>query len=1153
MPSRSLLVGSRLPDLERTAFECVADAGDTTPARVLYLTRSGHPTEQSERRWRSFGTPLGLRTQSLDNFVADCYERDRYAGPETHVSRTLLLRLVELGIERLPDDNPFSVAGEIRSSGFTRASEDLFTDLEFAGLLDADAIHDALAGVGLDERADTVAALARAILDVREETLAEELAETFQTERIAHVASATDLADQFPSVESVIIGPLDQYGESYVELLAAITETWPTIALCPRHTDTPIDAVPPGVDRSLERALSVYGRLGFEQERVGSMTAGASLAASLYRHPETAPPVPSTDPETFGIDFHEATDVPAELRYVARDVRERVADGTDPEEIGVIVPPGTDYGDRLDELFAQYDVSHHRRADRPLTETHHGDLVDGLCELANEPRRAETVLAALTNPLVHGGDDAAEGTESGLPDVDHAEFARTADRVEATNLETVLSHVESATADGARELLDRAEHLADTPLDTLPEALDETLTSLGVGRLAEDDERGAADRATTTHLGVDRDRERRARGAVGEITESLRVTAAAADESLGTTTERLSRALDGVSIPDVVGERSGSVRVRQLGDADAFEFSYTYLLGLTTDHLPSPRERTTLVEPIYDRYPDLVEGDPSIEARSHLVGHLAGTGDVLLSVPQRDVSGERLVEADFLTELRRSLNLGDAAIDPEAPRPGTVEDVHHEIGRAVASDPDRADAVAAGVDGRTSGERVDSSDDIVNEAVETGVLSPAYADRLRAGIACANARSDDALTPYDGRLTTETVSLVHSATEREPYSPSRVEQYAACGFQYYADNVLEIETPDRIERDPDAAARGTYIHDVLEAYYRSLQSTRGEPVDPSGDREQRADRLLTIALDQLDDTFDDETQFQTAWLRQVLAGLGTPEQNPYYDPRDSETATGVSRADENEPEPPRGLFARFLAVEDERVGKTTARPTWFEARVGRPGDDGTHLADDPVTIETPNGSVPLGGVVDRIDTVENDPTGLVVRDYKTGSAPSETDSLGGLAFQLPLYAKLAEGALDDVETLGGVYHRVSPPTTVSPHSGLITSQEYAAYYGSDDPRTPLLRNQYPHFETHAAFRRFVDETVPARLGELTEGIEEGRFHPTVLDPDDAGCEYCDYRSVCDVRSHHRQEVIDRVADGRETAYVPPLARDTDLVDVVEVE
>lgn len=1139
MTTRDLLVGRRLPDLEAEAFERVAPDGPAHPSRVLYLTASGHPSEQSRRRWREHAPATGLRVQSVDRFVGDCFERDQYAGEETHVSRALLLRLVELGVENVEtDSNPLGAAGRLQSSGFTRSVEQLFSDLEFAGLLDAAEMHDAIADLGLEDRASHVRELAASVLDTRRAELDGELPETFQTERLAHVAHEVDLEAVFPGVEAVVVGPLDGYTGSSVRLLEAVVETWPTTALLPRytadHTATSDGPEPSGVDRTLDRPLAVYDGLGFDRERVdGPPTDSptAALAASLYRHPTEAPgpvdePTPTgATPVAEGVDYCEPEDTRSELRYIARDVRERLADGTDADRIGVVLPSSSAYGGRLDELFEQYDVPHHRTTDYQLTETHHGELVAGLCDLAAEPRTAETVLGVVTNPLV-GLDDPDRAFE-----FDHRELARTADRVTATELAAVRGHLDEETDDAIQSLLDGVETLDETRLRDLPGVLDSLLGELGVPAPTDDDE--------SVFSSAFAGRERSASERLSETVDTLRLTAGAADESVGATTDRLERALHGVTVRDTGSSRDGTVTVCELGDAAPYEFDYTYCLGVTTDHLPSPRDRSTFTRPIYDRHPDLGDDDPVAATRYHLAGILTSTGGTLLSVPQHDVDGNSLVASDFVTELRRLVDLDELAVDLDAPRPGTVEDVQREVGRAIGAD-----------DGETA-------DRVVTDAESVGALTTPRADRLRAGVACATARADTTLTPYDGRLTPETVELVRPVEDRQPYSPSRVERYANCGFQYYARHLLGIETPDTVEREPDYADRGTYVHDVLEAYYDSLQSTEGEPVPAAGGAE-RASRLLDAALDELDSAFDDheETPFQASWLRQVLAGLGGPETNPYFRaaPGGSAVEGGGDEGDDgSDRSPPSGLFVRFLDNESANIGKTTARPTWFEGRVGRPDEGGTHLSDDPATVETPTGPVTLRGIVDRIDTVpEWEQTGLVVRDYKTGSAPSERETLGGLAFQLPLYALMAEASLAETETVGGAYYRVVPSGTVDSRSGLITSQERAAYHGSDDPGTPMLRHSYPWFETHDAFRRFLDETVPERLGAVAEGIEQGRFQPTVLDPDDAGCEYCDYASVCDVRPHRRRDVIDHVESSDQEAYLPALVRDVDLADVVEV-
>lgn len=94
----------------------------------------------------------------------------------------------------------------------------------------------------------------------------------------------------------------------------------------------------------------------------------------------------------------------------------------------------------------------------------------------------------------------------------------------------------------------------------------------------------------------------------------------------------------------------------------------------------------------------------------------------------------------------------------------------------------------------------------------------------------------------------------------------------------------------------------------------------------------------------------------------------------------------------------------------------------------------------------------------------------------------------------------------------------------------------------------MLRYRTPEFDTHEQFRSFLTDTVPERLGTVTASVAGGRFHPTLLGPDEAGCDHCAYAHVCDVRHHRRRDVIEWVEDqvGSETG--PGANGDTDHDD-----
>ncbi|WP_311172659.1 PD-(D/E)XK nuclease family protein [Halobellus ordinarius] len=1116
MSSTQVFTGPTFSLLEHKAFRTLSTTVGDHPESILYIGQQEHPKEITKDRWKGHGHSASLSIRTFDDVVSECYERNQYKGRVTYIDRPLLFRLVELGVEEIDSPaNPFYVGDRFPRAGLVDAAENLYTELEFAGLLSSEAMRERLLEEGLTDRAHHAAELAEGIETVRQEILADELPDTYRTERMHHVITMETPLDQLlPAVDAVVLGGFTQFDALERDFLERISNTWPTVAILPTQADS--DTVS-GIDQGAARALETYLELGFSREHyepdsTPSVDARRRVTANLYRHPENAPSTDDIDPAALGLSYVESETVSDEIRLVARQIRSQLADGVDPSTIGVVPTSPSEYADQIRESFDVYELPYTIQTEVPLTETALGEVVESICTLASKPRSIDTVLALLTNPLVSVSDQ-------GEP-IDHQELTRVAARVETTGLDRVLEHVDETVAATIESIVQDAEALSTVELESLPGHVDALLERLGVLATLESDAVSSEFRA----------RESSAQNRLDRVLETLVLSAPVADPDIGDPTERLERALAGVSIRGSGRPDDESVTVCGLGEAFLHEFDHVYMLGMTASHFPSDIEQLSFAQPIYEAHPDFEQKDAGKEARYQFGAIAVNESSLQLSAPQRSQNGDPYVEADVMTELRRLIDLDEITIDGDHAAAGSQEDVQRAIGKVWGSASDA------------------QQEALIDEAADAGTFGPNQHTRIRNGVECSSARADATLSPYDGKLSPETVAQVHAATERKPYSPSRLETYAACGFKYYMRRVLGIKAPDPLTREPDPGVRGSYIHDTLEHYYLSLQSKSGEPVNPGGDFDERQDQLLEIALTRLDNAFADypETAFHEQWLTSVLAGLGTPEENRYYGPK-GETDAGKPVA--------RGLFYRFLKHEFDEPAKTTGRPTWFEARVGQPYDAGTPISDDPAIIETQYGSVPVHGLIDRVDTVPGtSPLQAVVRDYKTGtSIPGESEALLGLNFQLPLYALMAEDALDGIETVGAAYYQVSPPTSVNSRSGQITSQEMATWQGSDEVETPLLRHSYPHFETHEAFRTFVEETTTKRLGELAAGIEEGRFQPTVLDPSDAGCRYCDYAHVCDVRSHQRQETIQHIDNDGISAYVPPMARDVDAEDVVGVE
>lgn len=1115
MPTAELLAGPSLPALENHAFDRATSIADSHPESVLYLAPTHHPREPTRDRWDDHGPGVCLRIETIEEFSAACYERDQYEGRATIVDRPLLFRLVELGVERIDEPtNPLGAGDRFPRAGLVTEAEAIYTDLEFSGLLSASAMGDRLRTIGLDSHADAIAEFAAEIEAVREDVLADHLRQTYQTERLSHVTTMdTPLSELFPAIEAVVVGGFFRFDRLERDLLERLSSTWPTIALLPTQTGS---EEADGLDVGIAPALETYEGLGFTREepdlvrRPRSESPGEAIdarrriAASLYRHLDETPPTADVDPAAIDCSVQTAATVPDEIRQVAKQLREELAAGTDPEAIGVVLTSPGEYARPVQELFEAYELPYTFQTDLPLSETSIGEIVDCFGRLTREPRPTAPLLTLVTNPLV----TVAETDEP----IDPQALARVSARIDSPNLDRVLDHLEPAAVAAIESLLADIDSLRDSDLEVLPGRIDALLVRLGVETSLDDSGPLPSDLVR---------RERAARERLDRILESLTTIAPVADPERGDSLDRLERAIATESVRLSGGPDHQRIVVCGLPESTYHTFETVYVLGLTDTHVPSDPARLAFARRLYEADPNMEERDVAAETRSRLGALLGTAASLTLSRPERSLDGEPYVEADLLTELRRPIDLEAITDETPDPAPGSPEDVQRNLGQA------EPEAVL---------------DAALDSALQAGTFDAEQHDRIAAGMACARARSEPTITPYDGQLSPETVAEVHPEADREPYSASRLETYTACGFKYYMRQVLGIEAPEPLQREPDAGARGSYIHDVLEHYYRSVQSEHGEPVDQRGDFEARQKRLLQVALDRLEEAFAEypETAFQDAWLRSLLAGLGTPETNEYYG---GSAATDVPSKGAIE----RGLFYRFLETEAEELAKTTARPTWFEARIGEPHSGGTSVSDTPAEIPTPAGTVPVHGLIDRIDTVPGTaPTQAVLRDYKTGrSTPSSASVLLGTNFQLPLYALLAEAALD-IETVATAYYHVHPPTSVKPRSGLVTSQSMATWVRSDEVTTPVLRYSHPFFETHAAFRAFVEATTPDRLGRVTTAIEGGQFQPTVLDPADAGCRYCEYADVCDVRPEHRHRTIAAIDEDEEVdAYVPPLARNLD--------
>jgi ATP-dependent helicase/DNAse subunit B len=252
-------------------------------------------------------------------------------------------------------------------------------------------------------------------------------------------------------------------------------------------------------------------------------------------------------------------------------------------------------------------------------------------------------------------------------------------------------------------------------------------------------------------------------------------------------------------------------------------------------------------------------------------------------------------------------------------------------------------------------------------------------------------------SPYDGILSDESIRevLAERYGPEHVYSPTSLETYASCPFEYFLNRVINLKELPEVEPNLSAGDRGTAIHDVMSTFYRQWCSSGQIRVNPSS-LVNATEMILRIATEELD-----KYSFQSPlWDATRILMLGDRHTGP-------------------------GYFERFLVHETEESNSPLV-PSLFEYSFGM----GTTESDDPasspepVELASPDGErkVFIRGRIDRIDLT---PDGFfLIYDYKSGAQhPKAKDIEEGTALQLPLYL-LAFEKITGNHGIGGGYYTI---------------------------------------------------------------------------------------------------------------------------------
>ncbi len=652
---------------------------------------------------------------------------------------------------------------------------------------------------------------------------------------------------------------------------------------------------------------------------------------------------------------------------VAREVRDRLATGCDPEDVLVLFPRWDEQADLTLEALRSWGLPASGGPPRPL---------------ATEPAVA-ALLTALSLPvakweasrvihLLRHGHFRPDWPEARSP----LALAAVAAAVRETRIfrdrDTIRQALKGAGNVGPdekdRRKLRQGERarLALALFDRLASALD------GLDLPATWRHQAAKSRALAAILGLDS----------GDGSPALARLFAALDDHAATL-EALGHGGEAVYWPDFVRELGaivrevpdepeppapGTVRLATVSGAEGAAARHVLLAGLEEGTFPA-REAIDL-DPATPTDEDAeTEGvrpaDVAFarELRRFLgVAAMARQTLVLLS-PTNDEKGQELLQAGFLDDVEslftrpawESCRIALKRLDPILPAELAIPPAEvcvRAVGRAC----------------------LDANAETLAELADLA-SRPEHRDAL-AGAAIALRLNHRRLRrsrfgPYEGDLAdpaaVRRISESYGPT-RPVFSASQLETLAACPFKYFLHHVLKLEPiDDREEFDEDASRRGQLVHEALETLHQVLKSEI-EDVSPLPERVKgRITPIIDAILDrQLDPASDVDRGLRAIDAERLRR-------------------TGQRYARQFE-----AYHAAAVAVECHD----------FEVQFGKEGAPypGLVLGDEAAGLG-------LQGMIDRIDLIRVE--GRVffrIIDYKTGSCPTKRQVADGLALQLPLYA-----------------------------------------------------------------------------------------------------------------------------------------------------
>ena len=522
--------------------------------------------------------------------------------------------------------------------------------------------------------------------------------------------------------------------------------------------------------------------------------------------------------------------------------------------------------------------------------------------------------------------------------------------------------------------------------------------------------------------------------------------------------------------------------VGPVGIAAGLRFDRVYLVGMVEGRVPAQRPDDPLLPQQEREQAGLPPRSTAAERYDYLIAAAAGRTRVLSfargdNIAQREQHPSRW----FLEEASRQYGAPvypsmlssprDLASLREQPWFEEVVSAQHGINTVSASQP--ADIHDYDLHRLSQWRRLGNRISDHHLAQPETVLSRA--------LQMQQARNAKLLTHWDGDLSSAPSPAARiGLSNRDVFSPTRLETWATCPFRYFLSNVLGIAAPEQPEEVATISAleRGSLLHTILERFIKSAQEQGTIPPPDQSWTDDHGRNLFKIA----------DQAFQEAEQRGV---------------------TGKPLLWELVRDEMVGDLERFLKEDAKLRRKHGVSPHAVECAFGFPEDEHPTPLDTVEWSSDKTGTLRFRGKIDRIDLSSSGDTGLVL-DYKSGKTDyyknMDKDPVQrGKRLQLPVYGLAARQLLGDGVNVLVAYWFVT-------EDGKFVTRP---------PRKP------------GALDEMLDAFAPV-VGTIAEGIGAGLF-PANPGNEGNNCRNCDFKNLCPTRRewHWRR----KRNDPRLSAYV----------------